>query len=374
MDLIKEIIEKANLIINIVLSDPKKSAEFSKIKVRQNEGNNESYFQLEKFKDNKAFHQNILISQLKPFLENGIQEYRQILINFEGKSVQAIFYGKKPKIKRTKNDLIKTHVAHDRKKNYLLFEGEDIPPLVDLGVFSKDNKVIKSKYDKFRQINRFIEIIDEGIKEEKSLTVADFGCGKSYLTFLLYYYLQQRRKIDATIVGYGLKKEVVEQCNQTAKKYGYEKLTFRCGDVSKESIEKNTDMMITLHACDTATDYALATAIKSGVKYLFSVPCCKHEINSTIKKGGDFDLLLKHGIIKERFSALLTDAIRAEIMEDFGYKTDLIEFVDFEHSPKNIMIRAQKTGVGAKKKGEELKNLCKKYGISQTLIDLVYQN
>jgi len=372
MQLIKDIIAKKGL-INIVFSEPSKLAEYSKIKVRMIEGRN-VYWQAEKYKENKVFHQNISVEEIEEFLVNTVFNYRQLCAIYEGETRQVFFYGKKPKIRKTPNNMKLTSREHDRKKNYLLNEGENIPPLVDLGIFTADGKVINDKYDKFKQINRFIEIVGEAVDNNKKLTIADFGCGKSYLTFLLYYYLKVKNGIDVEITGYDLKKDVVENCNKTAQKYGYNNLEFKCGDVAKESIKSGTDMMVTLHACDTATDYAIATAIKSGVKYLFSVPCCQHEINSCIKKGGDYDIMLKHGLIKERFCALLTDAIRAEVLEDFGYKTDVIEFVDFEHSPKNIMLRAVKTTDAPCNKSKKLFDLCQRYGIDQTLLKLIYNN
>ena len=214
----------------------------------------------------------------------------------------------------------------------------------ELGIFTKENKIVNQMYDKFKQINRFVEIIDDEFKNSnlKEITILDFGCGKSYLTFLIYHYFVNIKKIKANIIGYDLKKEVVENCNNLAKKYNCTGLKFVVSDVKKDKLfEGKIDMVVTLHACDTATDYALNFAIKNKAKYIFSVPCCQHEINLSIKQGGDYDLLLKHGIIKERFSALLTDSIRAEILSASGYSVDMLEFVDFAYSPKNIMIRAK---------------------------------
>ncbi len=370
--LIKQILEKKHSLISVVFSDPGKTSLYDRIRLRPVE-ERESYWQAERFKDGKVFHLNLTDGEVLKFLEEAVGSFRQACATFEGETLQAFFYGKRPKIKRTQNSLSVCQRGHNKKKNYILSEGEDIPPLVDLGVFTKERRIAKDRYDKYKQINRFIEIVDDAVGGEKRLTVADFGCGKSYLTFLLYYYLTKKKGIEVDVTGYDLKSDVVESCNRTAKKYGYDGLSFKCGNVAKESIKPETDMMVTLHACDTATDYAIATAIKSGVKYLFSVPCCQHEINSCISKGGDFDLMLKYGLIKERFSALLTDTLRAEVLEDFGYKTDVIEFVDLEHSPKNIMLRAVKTSKAAKSKGKGLLELCERYGVRQTLLDLMYK-
>ena len=235
---------------------------------------------------------------------------------------------------------------------------------------------MRSKYDKYRQINRFVELVAQGFagEERDEISILDFGCGKSYLTFILYYYFAVKLGMKTSIIGYDLKKDVVENCEAIARSYGYEGLRFQLADVTKDKLaDTHIDMVVTLHACDVATDYALAYAVNRGVKHIFSVPCCQHEINSSIHKGGDLDILLDYGIIKERMSALLTDSIRAAVLEDAGYGVDMIEFIDFEHSPKNIMIRAKRTGKrreNSRKKAEELRE---KYGFKQSLLELVPQ-
>ena len=264
--------------------------------------------------------------------------------------------------------------SHNRQKEYILAEGENIPALVDLGIFTKDFQVVRAKYDKYKQINRFIELVDDAFKGSRrdQITILDFGCGKSYLTFILYYYFVVKRGIQATIIGYDLKEDVVERCNAVAKRYGYEGLEFIVSDVTRDALaQRPVDMVVTLHACDTATDYALWYAIEKEVPYLFSVPCCQHEINQTIHKGGEFDLLLRHGLLKERFCALLTDAIRAAALEDMGYHVDVIEFIDFEHSPKNLMLRCVKGRARADKNLHKAKELAERYGFEQTLLQLI---
>jgi len=240
-----------------------------------------------------------------------------------------------------------------------------------LGIFSKDFKLIKPMYDKFKQINKFIEIINQAyINENKNeITILDFGCGKSYLTFLVYYYFVEIKKIKAKIIGYDIKKDVVKKCNDVAKKYNYSGIEFVLADVEKDKLfDGKIDMVITLHACNTATDYALNFAINNKVKHIFSVPCCQHEINASICKGGDFDILLKDGLIKERFSSLLTDSIRTEILRAKGYSVDVIEFVDFAHSPKNIMLRAKLDS--NKKSLTNVLTLQEKYKFNQKLLEL----
>ena len=259
------------------------------------------------------------------------------------------------------------------KKEYILAEGECIPALVDLGVFTADFRIVRSKYDKYKQINRFIELVDDAFQssQREEITILDFGCGKSYLTFLLYYYFTVKRGVKAKIIGYDLKEDVVGRCNDIAARYGYENLRFVVADVTRDALYgEHIDMIVTLHACDTATDYALHYAMERGVKYIFSVPCCQHEVNAQIQKGGDFDLLLAHGLLQERFSALLTDAIRAAVLEDAGYCVDVIEFIDFEHSPKNLMLRCVRNKRGGEKKLAAAQALAEKYQFRQTLLQL----
>ena len=263
--------------------------------------------------------------------------------------------------------------SHNREKSYILKEGENIPALVDLGVFTPDMKIVRAKYDKYKQINRFIELVDQAFRDYKNdeICILDFGCGKSYLTFILYYYFSVKRGLKATIIGYDLKADVVERCGKIAEKYGYTGLEFVHADVSRDVLtDRKIDMIVTLHACDTATDYALHYAITKGADFIFSVPCCQHEINAGIHKGGDLDILLRHGILQERLSALLTDSIRAAVLEDMGYHVDMIEFIDFDHSPKNLMIRARRGGKKSTAGREEAQRLAARYGFTQKLLEL----
>ncbi|MBQ7373694.1 MAG: SAM-dependent methyltransferase [Clostridia bacterium] len=364
--------------VKITLSSPKAKAEYDKISIRPVRIKGKDCFQAERFSDNKVFHLNVEKADFEGFLSEILPLYAQVCVFTVGKTVT--FFSGKGKIKRSesKNDLKgDVNLSNNREKDYILKEGENIPALVDLGVFTQDFKVVKSKYDKYRQINRFVELIDDecGKIGKDQITILDFGCGKSYLTFIVYYYFAVIKGKKVKIIGYDLKKDVVLNCNKIARKYGYENLEFVVADVKKDVLyEEEIDVVISLHACDTATDYALNYAIKKGVKNIFSVPCCQHEINLSISKGGDMDSLLKYGIIKERVSALLTDSIRAMILEDMGYKVDVIEFVDLAHSPKNLMIRAKKTRGEKRVNAPEIERLQSLYGFKQTLYELAYKD
>lgn len=364
-----EVFENIENFVKLVLSETQ--TETKKIVVRPIIIKDKLLLQIEKYKKDKVYHENVDVNKI---LELQFFDYKQILIELKDKNIifskKSNRYKQKIQLKEQVNSEI--NLSHNKQKSYLINEGDDVPALVDLGIFTKEGKIVKSKYDKFKQINRFIEIIDDVFKSIKKdeITILDFGCGKSYLTFLVYYYFVEIRKIKANIIGYDLKSDVVDRCNNIAKTYGYSGLHFFVNDVKKDKLyEGDIDMIISLHACDTATDYALDYAIKRKIPYIFSVPCCQHEINQTLKKGGDFDIMFEDGLIKERFSALLTDAIRVEILRSYGYDVDVIEFVDFAHSPKNIMIRGKLTK--SKKSLSKIENLIKKYKFKQKLYELI---
>lgn len=339
----------------------------------------EAMWQCEKIVHNQAFHQNITPDGLDKCVLDLMQEgaFKQLNIIAHDKTI-AYHISKKNKFVRSeRRSEIKRKVAvdHNRQKQYILAEGMPVLPLVDLGVFDRNYKIIKSKNDKFIQINRFIEIIDDAYASYKgdTLTIIDFGCGKSYLTFIVYYYFAFIKKIDVRIIGYDLKEDVVEHCNTIAAKYGYEKLEFIAGDISKMKLfEGKVDMIITLHACDTATDHALHFAITHSIPQIFSVPCCQHELNATIACDNEYSLLLKHGLYKERFSALLTDSIRCEVLENHGYKVDVVEFVDFANTPKNAMIRAKlKNNPPRAVPNPRIAKLMSDFNITHTLLSLL---
>lgn len=373
--------------IRIVFSNKSnKEYKYNKVKINFAQIKDRNLYQVEKFTDKQVFHENIEKEELASVIEGMMKNFKQMAsISAEYNFDMRI--SKKGKIffsKHAQKNNVKLKSSHNKKKNYILQEGMIIPPLIDLGVFTKEGKVINSKYDKFKQINRFVEIIDDEIKKiekdycedrEKVLHILDFGCGKSYLTFILYYYFTEIKKINVKITGLDLKEDVIKNCNKIAESYGYNNLKFELGDINGYKYENNVDMVITLHACDTATDYALFNAINWNAKMIFSVPCCQHEINSTMKPE-KLKLISKYGIIQERVSALFTDSIRANILECMGYKTQLLEFIDIAHSPKNILIRAVKSNVSeAKKKRslEEIEAMKNEFKFEQTLYSLLIE-
>ena len=285
-----------------------------------------------------------------------------VLVSKKGK----VSIKRKPKAEIRKpadvlNDAWKSGLAHNRKKNYILEEGIPMPFLIDLGVQTAEGRIVHARYDKFRQINRFLEFIEDVLPElpkDREVTILDFGCGKSYLTFAIYYYLHELKGYDIRIIGLDLKTDVIYACNQLAKKYGYRKLKFMEGNIADYTGSDEVDMVVTLHACDTATDFALAKAVGWKAKVILSVPCCQHEVNRQIANE-TLAPLFSYGLIKERMAALVTDAMRAEYLKREGYDTQILEFIDMEHTPKNILIRAIKTG--KKKNNKEQIERCREF-------------
>lgn len=377
---INEIIEEE--LIKVVISNKiNKDVKYNKITFGLKENKGKQYYQIEKFTDKQVFHENIEMDMLEEKLTESVQDnYRQLsawsrthTFDLKVSKKGKVFLGKK------KSENIKVvDKSHNKEKNYILKEGMLIDPFIDLGIFTKEGKIVNSKYDKYKQINRFIEIIDDEIKKSdfKELTILDFGCGKSYLTFILYYYFVKIKKISVNIIGLDLKEDVIKKCNEIAKKYNYENLHFEIGDINGFKYNNKVDMVITLHACDTATDYALYNAIKWNTKMIFSVPCCQHELNSQMK-AETLSILTRYGIVQERVAALMTDAVRANLLECLGYKTQLLEFIDIAHSPKNILLRAVKGNVSEEKKNkalDEVKDLIKQFNFQPTLFKLLMED
>ena len=339
--------------ITATLSSPRRKDGPVKIKVRPLLQKEHLVFQLELFQNNQAFHRNADSREACELILGHMENMRQMQMETQ-KYQYTVLVSKKGKVtikkKAQKCERKDVDMSHNRKKHYVLEEGIPVPFLQDLGVMTQEGKVVHSRFDKFRQINRFLEFIEDILPEldkGRELTILDFGCGKSYLTFAMYYYLHELKHYDIRIIGLDLKKDVIRHCNELSRKYGYEKLVFLEGNIADYTGVDKVDMVVTLHACDTATDFALAKAIGWDAKVILSVPCCQHELNRQIKNEV-LEPVFKYGLIKERMAALVTDALRAEYLEREGYDAQILEFIDMEHTPKNILIRAVKTG----KRGE----------------------
>lgn len=364
-----------NIIKGTISGKKDKNQKNEKVKIDTILIRDEAILQFATYTDKQVFHKNLKDSEVNDEIIRLLEEEFNNLELVTKDYIYSYRITSKGKVlsnKRKAQEVSLVPLSHNKKKNYLIEDGTKVPALVDLGIQMPDGKVTKAGYDKFKQINRFLEIIDDSIKDEKKLNIIDFGCGKSYLTFILYYYFVEIKKMDVNITGLDLKEDVIDHCNEIAKKYGYEKLRFYKGDIAKYKEKNDIDMIVTLHACDTATDYALYHAITMNVKYIFSVPCCQHEINLELDPS-NLHIINKFGILKDRFSALLTDAIRANILQYYGYKTQVMEFVDFENSPKNLLIRAVKTSNSVNPKAkEEVEAILNEYNIKQTLYSLLF--
>ncbi|MFR3162223.1 MAG: class I SAM-dependent methyltransferase [Hungatella sp.] len=337
-------------------------------------------FQAEELTEKQAFHRNLTreegVSYLLGLMESGFKQ-----AEVESSRGQArVLVGKKGtvtiKVKKNQQKMVAAPnvASHNRQKRYILEEGKHVAFLEDLGVMTADGKVVRSRYDKFRQINRFLEFIEDilpRLNKSRENVIIDFGCGKSYLTFAMYYYLHELKGYEVRIIGLDLKQDVIDHCNRLSVAYGFDKLKFYHGDIASYDGVDHVDMVVTLHACDTATDYALEKAVKWDASVILSVPCCQHELNKQM----DNELLrpvLQYGLIKERMAALYTDALRAEILENRGYRTQILEFIDMEHTPKNILIRAVKQG-GPKDNRKEIEDILQFLGTEQTLARLLLE-
>ena len=309
-------------------------------------------FQLENFRGNQVFHRNLAKEEAEQAVLEAMADFRQLSVKTRRFEAEAMV-SKKGKVTVKRRETVPgqagnvpdpLRMAHNRKKKYILEEGKPVPFLVDLGVQTADGKTVKSRYDKFRQINRFLEFIADVmpiLPKDRCVRIIDFGCGKSYLTFAMYYYLHELNGLDIRVTGLDLKEDVIRRCSALAEKYGYRKLDFRQGDIADFEGEDRVDMVVTLHACDTATDYALYKAVKWNASAILSVPCCQHEVNRQIRNE-TLEPMLKYGLVRERLTALVTDSVRTCLLEEQGYDTQILEFIDMEHTPKNILIRAVK--------------------------------
>ena len=357
----------------IVISNPRRVATAEKIKIRPVLLKGQHYFQVTEYRGKQVFHENMQKEDAVAYITGQMEHsFGQLVLESVSKTVNVLVSKKGTmtvKQKVQKKDIKPKELSHNRKKKYILEEGRVIPFLVDLGVQTKEGKIVQARYDKFRQINRFLEFVQdivENLPKDRELTVVDFGCGKSYLTFALYHYLKVMKGLELRVIGLDLKEDVIAYCNELKDKYGYEKMIFTTGDIASYEGVDAVDMVVTLHACDTATDYALEKAVKWGAKVILSVPCCQHELNWQIKNQ-ELSAVLKHGLLKERIAALVTDGLRAELLEQSGYDTQILEFIDMEHTPKNILIRAVKKDKRAKADYKNYEACCHALGLTPTL-------
>lgn len=406
------------MILSVTFSKPAGNVEeilgkdFKRVKIKLSASSsdatkNESYFG-EFYTEKQVFHKKFSEAELDNFIKTHAGTTFKNCVERTEREEITLMAGRKGKIKKLRRpagasdrkdaempawDSLKKTLninfldnSQNRRKNYILAEGRPVPFLVRLGIMTAEGKVVSSRYGKFRQINRFLEFIDDILpdvlskkraqNEEPALNIVDFGSGKSYLTFAVHYFLTEIKALPCRIFGIDLKKDVIEYCSRLSDELGLENLFFSVGDIADFDGNRNPDIVITLHACDTATDYALDYSVRHGAKAVLSVPCCQHEINSQLTaaaaKGTDFEILLKYGLIKEKFSALLTDALRGELLEQCGYKVQMLEFIDDSATPKNLLIRAVKTGGAARSHNSALaQNVLRKLGAGQTLESLL---
>lgn len=374
-ELLEQCIQK-NLIDLTISGLKKKNEELPvKIKVRPVAMKDKIEYQVSEFIGRKVFHKNYKKDELKKKITDWMQEdYKQAQFTMTDATAQILSgkHSQTVKYKKCKEVRVQRDLSHNRTKRYILPEGTPVGFLIDLGVMTKEGKIVRQKYDKYRQINRFLEFVEDilpQLSKEREQTIIDFGCGKSYLTFAMYYYLKELKGYDIRIIGLDLKEDVIAHCNELKDKYGYGKLSFLVGDIASYTDVDAVDMVVTLHACDTATDYALAKAVQWGAKVILSVPCCQHEANRMMEN----ELLqpvLQYGILKERMAAIMTDAVRANLLTAKGYDTQILEFIDMEHTPKNLLIRAVKTGRSCS--GEALKEMTDAIHGHLTLEKLLY--
>jgi SAM-dependent methyltransferase len=375
-ELLEQCIQK-NLIDLTISGLKKKNEELPvKIKVRPVAMKDKIEYQVSEFIGRKVFHKNYKKDELKKKITDWMQEdYKQAQFTMTDATAQILSgkHSQTVKYKKCKEVRVQRDLSHNRTKRYILPEGTPVGFLIDLGVMTKEGKIVRQKYDKYRQINRFLEFVEDilpQLSKEREQTIIDFGCGKSYLTFAMYYYLKELKGYDIRIIGLDLKEDVIAHCNELKDKYGYGKLSFLVGDIASYTDVDAVDMVVTLHACDTATDYALAKAVQWGAKVILSVPCCQHEANKMMEN----ELLqpvLQYGILKERMAAIMTDAVRANLLTAKGYDTQILEFIDMEHTPKNLLIRAVYTGKDSENAAEALKNMEEALHLNLTLNKLL---
>ena len=366
-------------LIDMVISGQKNKSEDKAVKVRIRPVilKNEIEYQVSEFVGRKVLHSNHSAADVKKkIIDYMTEDFKQAQINMTDAAATILSSKSKTltcKYKKAGQLKVQRDLSHNRTKKYIIQEGKPVAFMIDLGVMGQDGKIIRTRYDKFRQINRFLEYIEDilpKLDKERELTIIYFGCGKSYLTFAMYYYLKELNGYNIRIIGLDLKADVIEHCNELRTRYGYDKLDFYVGDIATYKDVDKVDMVVTLHACDTATDYALAKAVKWGAEVILSVPCCQHEANRTIKS----DILspvMDYGILKERMAAIVTDAARAKLLTANGYDTQILEFIDMEHTPKNLLIRAVKSSKEDISAREKTKDMLEALNLELTIDKLI---
>ena len=366
-------------LIDMVISGQKNKSEDKAVKVRIRPVilKNEIEYQVSEFVGRKVLHSNHGAADVKKkIIDYMTEDFKQAQINMTDAAATILSSKSKTltcKYKKAGQLKVQRDLSHNRTKKYIIQEGKPVAFMIDLGVMGQDGKIIRTRYDKFRQINRFLEYIEDilpKLDKERELTIIDFGCGKSYLTFAMYYYLKELKGYNIRFIGLDLKADVIEHCNELRTRYGYDKLDFYVGDIATYKDVDKVDMVVTLHACDTATDYALAKAVKWGAEVILSVPCCQHEANRTIKS----DILspvMDYGILKERMAAIVTDAARAKLLTANGYDTQILEFIDMEHTPKNLLIRAVKSSKEDISAREKTKDMLEALNLELTIDKLI---
>jgi SAM-dependent methyltransferase len=372
MEQVKQLVEQlitGQSLVQGTLSNLRKKApdQATKVQIKPVQLKGKQHYQFTFTVGPKVLHENVTAEEAGDKLCQLIRdEFKQALLQAKDADYQILANNptKASILKKSASKAAATmELSHNRKKNYLLNEGEAVPFLVELGVMNAQGKVLAAKYDKFKQINRFLEMVDDvvpNLQRDRQLEIIDFGCGKSYLTFALYHYLVNTQKLNVRMIGLDLKADVIAACRSLAAKLGYDNLIFRLGDINDYSDTEQVDMVVTLHACDTATDAALEKAVRWDAAVILSVPCCQHELYSQVKNEALIPML-QHGIIKERFAALATDSLRAQLLDLMGYKTQIIEFIDVENTPKNLLIRAVKQGVDVRASDELLRQKANEY-------------
>lgn len=346
-------------------------------------------YQCEMFTEKQAFQKSMTEKEVEELIEiHAGKLFKSVVEKTDSEEITYLANRRgEIKILRKKNkkSVVESSKKINREKNYIIKENTQVPFLIELGVMTKDGKIVSRMYDKFRQINRFLEFVEDVIEDvirlkgnvdaDNPMRVIDFGSGKSYLTFAVWYFLHEIKKIPVEITGLDLKEDVIRNCQKLSEKLGCSGLNFKIGNIADYSEEKNPDMIITLHACDTATDYALEYAVRKNAFAILSVPCCQKEINLQLSKKklspeNPYSIFTDYGIVQERFSALVTDLVRAKLLEKNGYNVQLMEFIDMEGTPKNLLVRAIKNRHGkTTKDGSE--EILRSLGVSQTLAKIL---